>query len=328
MKTNKAFSLIELSIVILIIGILVAGVTQASRMVFEMKLSSARSLTKSSPVSSISDLVFWLETSSEESFDDAEEDDTDRITNWYDINPQQLTKINFTQPTPDNRPTYVKNGINGIPSVKFTPTSPNGNVLNASNISLSSGNYSFFIVFNAAVEPGRNNNLFGIYLDSNNSFVDNNAIGTSTITFSISPSIHTSPATFRATHATTNPASSDSNFGTGNAIKPNISYIASFVRNAEITSPSSRSNLAWINSKQIIGNGVTSSPATPTAAQNSVDSGLMSASLGDSLDRTLLGQSDRFLVGNISEVILFDRALKQKEVDDIRDYLSKKYGLK
>ncbi len=35
---KKAFSLIELSIVILIIGILVAGVTQSSRLVLAMKL--------------------------------------------------------------------------------------------------------------------------------------------------------------------------------------------------------------------------------------------------------------------------------------------------
>ncbi len=39
-KTNKAFSLIELSIVILIIGILVAGVTQGRRLVGQMKLAS------------------------------------------------------------------------------------------------------------------------------------------------------------------------------------------------------------------------------------------------------------------------------------------------
>ncbi|MFM7621329.1 MAG: prepilin-type N-terminal cleavage/methylation domain-containing protein [Alphaproteobacteria bacterium] len=41
----KAFSLIELSIVILIIGILVAGVTQSSRLIRQMKLLSAQSIT-------------------------------------------------------------------------------------------------------------------------------------------------------------------------------------------------------------------------------------------------------------------------------------------
>lgn len=46
---KKAFSLIELSIVILIIGILVAGVTQSSRLINAMRIQSIRSLTINSP---------------------------------------------------------------------------------------------------------------------------------------------------------------------------------------------------------------------------------------------------------------------------------------
>ena len=44
-KISKAFSLIELSIVILIIRILVAGVTQSSRLVTQFRLLSARNMT-------------------------------------------------------------------------------------------------------------------------------------------------------------------------------------------------------------------------------------------------------------------------------------------
>jgi prepilin-type N-terminal cleavage/methylation domain-containing protein len=44
-KLLKAFSLIELSIVILIIGIVVAGVTQSSRLVRQMRLASVKSMT-------------------------------------------------------------------------------------------------------------------------------------------------------------------------------------------------------------------------------------------------------------------------------------------
>jgi len=49
-KIKTAFSLIELSIVILIIGILVAGVTQSSRLVRAIKLQTARSITNSSSI--------------------------------------------------------------------------------------------------------------------------------------------------------------------------------------------------------------------------------------------------------------------------------------
>ena len=93
----KAFSLIELSIVILIIGILIAGVTQGSRLVSAMKLNTARTVTQSSEVNSITGVVTWLESTADKSFDDAEETDGSIITNWYDINPQSLLKNNAQQ---------------------------------------------------------------------------------------------------------------------------------------------------------------------------------------------------------------------------------------
>jgi prepilin-type N-terminal cleavage/methylation domain-containing protein len=54
MKLGKitAFSLIELSIVILVIGLLIAGAIQGSKMISKAALSSARTLTESSPVAS------------------------------------------------------------------------------------------------------------------------------------------------------------------------------------------------------------------------------------------------------------------------------------
>ena len=65
MAKKNAFSLIELSIVILIIGILVAGVTTSSRLIRAMKLISAKQLTQSSPVLTISDLLAWFEPTKE-----------------------------------------------------------------------------------------------------------------------------------------------------------------------------------------------------------------------------------------------------------------------
>ncbi|MFM7620926.1 MAG: hypothetical protein ACKO47_04900 [Alphaproteobacteria bacterium] len=58
-KSFKAFPLIELPIVILIIGILVAGVTSSSRLIKRMKITVAQNLTQSSPIPSIKDLAVW-----------------------------------------------------------------------------------------------------------------------------------------------------------------------------------------------------------------------------------------------------------------------------
>ena len=94
---NKAFSLIELSIVILIIGILIAGITQSSRLIRAMKIQSARSLTLSSPVPSFKGITLWLESTLDESFDSTEAQDQLQISTWKDINPQSSYKNNATQ---------------------------------------------------------------------------------------------------------------------------------------------------------------------------------------------------------------------------------------
>ena len=65
---NKAFSLIELAVVILIIGILVAAVTQGGKLVSRAKVTSAKTMTQSSPVSGIDNLSLWLETVTDQSF--------------------------------------------------------------------------------------------------------------------------------------------------------------------------------------------------------------------------------------------------------------------
>lgn len=117
---KQAFSLIELSIVILIIGVLIAGVTQASRLIQQFRLTTARSLTTSSPVNSITGLTLWLDSTSEKSFSTSEAVDATAISNWYDINTQRtLTSNSVAQPTSGNRPLYTANAINGLPAVKF-----------------------------------------------------------------------------------------------------------------------------------------------------------------------------------------------------------------
>jgi len=119
-KKRQAFSLIELSIVILIIGILVAGVTQGSRLVGQMRLATAKSLTQSSPVSSIRNLVTWYETTADKSPDDAVEEDGLVVNNWYDINPQAITKNHATSTV---GPTYKASCINGLPCLQFNGSS-------------------------------------------------------------------------------------------------------------------------------------------------------------------------------------------------------------
>jgi prepilin-type N-terminal cleavage/methylation domain-containing protein len=117
-KPSKAFSLVELSIVILIIGILIAAAGQGIDLLQDARLSAARMLTQSSRVASIKGLSLWLETTSENSFSVAEAADGATIGSWNDINPQANLKNNFTA-TGVAKPIYKTNIMNNLPAVLF-----------------------------------------------------------------------------------------------------------------------------------------------------------------------------------------------------------------
>ena len=135
---SKAFSLVELSIVILIIGILIAAVSQGLDLLADYRITTAQKLTKTSRVSSIDGLVLWYETSLDESFSTADETEGAVIAQWNDVNPQASIKLNAkagqktdsTQITYNvaaggtsgntSGPTYIENGINRLPTLRFT----------------------------------------------------------------------------------------------------------------------------------------------------------------------------------------------------------------
>ncbi|MFM7620100.1 MAG: hypothetical protein ACKO47_00650, partial [Alphaproteobacteria bacterium] len=66
----------------MIIGILVVGVTQSSRIVGLSRLTVAKQLTQSSPVSSIRGLIGWFDSVSEKSFNTEDPDEGYRVMMW------------------------------------------------------------------------------------------------------------------------------------------------------------------------------------------------------------------------------------------------------
>lgn len=156
MKMKKAFSLIELSVVILIIGILIAGVTQSSRLISEFKLTSGRAKTQSSPVNSIKGLSMWLETTSVQSFADSETENEATVSSWNDIGLQSY-KTNATQTSSTNRPAYIRDCINGLPCLRFNGTSA---YLNFEPTFLVNSSYTIIVVEQRRSDGGGNESYF------------------------------------------------------------------------------------------------------------------------------------------------------------------------
>lgn len=89
---SRAFSLLELSVALMVISLAIASIVKTNDLLIDMKINSAENLTKSSPVRSIKGLILWLDSSTKDSFKDSERTDGGQITVWKDINPQANKK--------------------------------------------------------------------------------------------------------------------------------------------------------------------------------------------------------------------------------------------
>ena len=114
----KAFSLIEISVVILIIGILIAGISTGVDLFYDSRLATAQSLTKNAPVPRIEGLFTWIETTSPESFSSAPKDGAS-IGLIKDLS-FKMDKANFVQTGVDGlKPIYKQQNLNNLPALYF-----------------------------------------------------------------------------------------------------------------------------------------------------------------------------------------------------------------
>ena len=113
-NSKKAFSLVEISIVILIIGLLIAGISKAGDMIFDVGLKSASSLTKGAKIGRMSGLALWLETTTNESILEKERYEGTSVSVWRDINPQSSSKFIFRN---SSAAKYVEKGHNNLPAI-------------------------------------------------------------------------------------------------------------------------------------------------------------------------------------------------------------------
>lgn len=148
LKNDKksGFSLIEISIVILIISLFLVSVFAGSALLKRFSLATARSLTKSSPVPGAGNLVLWLETSLEDSYA-SDLSDGNPVTNWKDISPVNNKSDSATANLSylgGLAPVY-SNTIGSVPAIRFNNYGGGGYYkFNASF--LNGSDYTIFLV--------------------------------------------------------------------------------------------------------------------------------------------------------------------------------------
>ena len=158
-KYQKAFTLTEISMVFLVIGILIAGISQAIEMFSEASLKSARNLSKSSRISRIDDLSLWLDATSDKAFD-KEKDDGSTISMWKDTNPRSTAQI-IGNPV-SSMPTYTLSAINGLPTASFKKTSSNCMTIPSQSFVNNSEDFTLYLIFSPTTLDD------GIILEKNN----------------------------------------------------------------------------------------------------------------------------------------------------------------
>ncbi len=285
---KKAYSLLELSIVTIIIGVLISGVMSGVGMIRASRTTNARLFTTKSVVPEISGLVAWYEAASKDSFNGAEANDATALTSWYDLNPGSnsniygATKKNQLS-SASSGVTFISNGINGTPSVKFSGETNANFILklsgSASNFYQGSSlQNTVFLVFRPLTAPS---STAQIILDSISSG--------STTTIGIKDS------------------ALNLNAGTGSDISTSFSAGNDYVVAAYFNGSSSQ---AFVNE------------ATTAAGTASINTNQIT---GLTIGTNKSGTSG--FNGLISEIVVYNRPLKLQERKDVMNYLSKKYKI-
>lgn len=288
---KKAFSLIELSVVIVIIGLIIGGITSGKSLVRTSKVSAARSVTLSSQIATIPGMVLWTETSTKDAFLSSEIANNSQLTTWYNREPSGfLTKNNLTAAASANA-LYQEIGMNDLPTVNMNVA---GNMKVASFAGSALTTATIVIVFKPTIAPTSTATIIA----------DSGAAANSTFSIGIKDTKVTLDAgTPVETLIASNPAS----------FVLNGQYILVVYFNGSTSRVFANTTSAVNNvTTEVGGAGATLNPGS------NILNGL-------TIGANKSGSSG--IAAEISEVIVYNRALKDTERQDVMSYLSKKYKI-
>ncbi len=186
---NKAYTLIEISVIILILGILISGVSTGLDLYLDYKIIVAKNLTQNSRVNRIDDLVLWLESSQKTSFLPDNIKNGDRITKWKNISPNlspENQRLNDANPS-SLGPKFSESVVNSLPSLDFN-NSENNNLWVRSGFDGNGKNSSIYLVLKTKpnwtnvnqprlLERSYNYSIASMWSLRTNVFVHNSSLG-------------------------------------------------------------------------------------------------------------------------------------------------------
>lgn len=121
MNRRSAFSLMEISIILIAIALLLTIVVSSLDLVKAAKLNNARNLTKTSIAKDTPGMILWLDSIAVKSFDNEKIKDGDEIINWNDLNISDQDPY-IASSVATKRPLYDEDAINDFPGVKYDGT--------------------------------------------------------------------------------------------------------------------------------------------------------------------------------------------------------------
>ena len=290
---KKAFSIIEISVVLLIVSVMVAGIATGRSMITKSRLTNAKSLTQKSIVNEMGDdLIAWYETSLESSFIPSEaKTDGSLITVWKDSNKSAITKNDAKIGV---SPTLVQNVFyNSIPGVRFTGTQ----YLNFNGTKFAKNSYTVFVVEQRGYQSGYNFFIAGSTGSSNSNLVlgyrNQNLITQAHWSNDFDVPI------FFPNYSSQNLIPRIHTFLFNNSIGKQ------YTLNGKNTKNDYAKNIDRTDSIKLY----------PLTSFNSATIGFCQPC------------GNKYYVGDLAEIIMFKRSLKTEEVEAIESYLGSKYGI-
>lgn len=295
-RTTTAFSLIELSIVILIIGVLVTAVTSSSALLGRASLTAARKYTADSSVRYSSGLVAWYDPTTELAFGSTTSTLADgaQLSTTVLFDDVYTSSFDASVATASAAVTYVKSGINGLPAVGFNSTggvAANGLSTVATFPPVASSEATIFVVsiwkpLSNAVLLEKGGNDFSIKQNSATAGNLDITFGGTNVAVASSPTAGVS-------------------FANGN---PNVMSFVYSKADAKV---------------YVYRNGVAFNDATGTALVAASTPSVGTLTIGSSNNASAMSNGS-----DVGEVIIFNRKLSDAERKEIETYLGAKWKIK